>query len=183
MGISLETLILARQYADKVAAAGGSEEVVQKIISTAVAESKLYTDKAIGELSQFKVTIVDKLPTSDIDTHMIYFVAIGSTQGNDSYYEYMYINNKWELIGTTQIDLSNYWTIEEVKAYFNENKYILPTATQTTLGGVKVDGDSILISTNGVISTNSETTQSIAQSVVDANFTSVTDSEIDNLFK
>lgn len=184
MAISLETLALAKQYADKVAATGSSGEVIQGIIDDAVAQSKIYTDAAIKDLSALRVFIVESLPTENINPNAIYFVAIKlNTSENNSYYEYMYINNKWELIGTTQIDLSNYWTIEQIKEYLNNNTYKLPVATTTTLGGVKVDGSSILISPAGIISTNNLTTESIAQEVVDANFTSVSQVEINTLFQ
>ena len=58
MGISLETLALARKYADAVAAAG-SQEALNKAVETAVEQSKIYTDKAIGNLTQFQVQIVN----------------------------------------------------------------------------------------------------------------------------
>ena len=60
---------------------------------------------AIGNISSFDVEIVQSLPSQDIHEHTIYFVPkIGET--NDVYDEYIYINNTWEMIGNTQIDLS-----------------------------------------------------------------------------
>jgi len=50
---------------------------------------------------------VADLPTTDIDTHTIYFKS-NSSSGNNIYDEYMYINSSWEIIGSTAIDLSNY---------------------------------------------------------------------------
>lgn len=49
-----------------------------------------------------KRQIVETLPVEDIDTNTIYMVLdqSASQQGN-VYNEYMYINNAWELIGTT----------------------------------------------------------------------------------
>ena len=62
---------------------------------------------AIGNVHQFNLSIVQALPTENIDTHTIYLVPkTGDT--NDVYDEYVYINNAWEMIGNTQIDLSNY---------------------------------------------------------------------------
>lgn len=51
-----------------------------------------------------KRAIVEELPTEDIDTNTIYMVldSEASQQGN-VYNEYLYINNAWELIGTTEV--------------------------------------------------------------------------------
>ena len=62
---------------------------------------------AIGNINQFNVAIVSTLPTENIDAHTIYFMSNGGS--DDSIYdEWMYINNNWEKIGTTSIDLSGY---------------------------------------------------------------------------
>jgi hypothetical protein len=54
------------------------------------------------------------LPATGV-THTIYFVPkAGST--NDVYDEYLYINNAWEMIGNTQVDLSNYVTTTTLAA-------------------------------------------------------------------
>lgn len=180
MGISLETLALAKKYADKVAAAD-SDHAMQQAIETAVRESNIYTDKAIGELTKFNVTIVQSLPTENIKTHTIYFVP-ASPLDKDGYYEYMYINGKWELIGNTRIDLSNYYTKQEIEQYISDNKYVLPIASSSTLGGVKIDESSILIDENGMISVSAEYVEDISQDVVDENLVSIEVEDIANLF-
>lgn len=186
MAISVETLALARKYADQVAAAG-SKEALDKAVKQAVAESKIYTDEIVSHITSFKVQIVDELPSSDIDTHTIYFVRRVTPSGEaDYFYEYMYINNLWELIGSTELDLSDYWTIPEVKAYVASQEYTLPKASKTSLGGVKINGESIDIDDEGYIHVVDEYTtgkaEKTAQSVVDANFTDIKASEIENLF-
>ena len=182
MAISIETLALARKYADAVAAAG-SKEALDKAIQQAIAESKLYTDDVFSNI----VEIVDSLPETNIDPHVIYFLKKENpSEENDIYYEYMYINNSWELIGSTQLDLSSYWTIEQTKAYIASKEYSLPRANKTSLGGVKIDGKSIGINNEGFIYVVDEYTtgkaEKTAQSVVDANFTDIKASEIENLF-
>ena len=62
---------------------------------------------AIGNINQFNVAIVSILPTENIDNHTIYFMSNGGSD-NDIYDEWMYINNNWEKIGATSIDLSGY---------------------------------------------------------------------------
>ena len=74
--------------------------------------TKQYVDgaisTAIGNVNSFNVNIVSgDLPTTNIDTHTIYFKS-NSTTGSNVYDEYMYINDNWELIGSTAIDLTPY---------------------------------------------------------------------------
>ena len=71
------------------------------------ATNKQYVDSLFATLSSVEFKIVDTLPTTNISKTTIYLKAI---QGKEEYEEYIYIENKWELLGTTQIDLSNYLT-------------------------------------------------------------------------
>lgn len=75
--------------------------------------SKTEVDNLIGQISALSIEIVQTLPTQDIKTNVIYLVPkTGST--NDVYDEYMYISNAWEHIGSTDVDLSNYYTKAEI---------------------------------------------------------------------
>ena len=67
---------------------------------------------AIGDINSFEVAVVSALPTENIDDHTIYFVpqAVNSSVHD----EYMYINNTWELIGTTSVDLSSYLQTSDI---------------------------------------------------------------------
>lgn len=68
---------------------------------------------AIGNIHSFNLSVVQTLPVSNIDTHTIYLLPkTGET--NDVYDEYLYVNNNWEMIGNTQIDLSNYAQIADI---------------------------------------------------------------------
>ncbi len=71
-----------------------------------------------GTADSFEIKVVDQLPTENISTSTIYFVPSQSVGTNNIYDEYVYINKGtqvqpqyvWELIGTTEIDLTNYVT-------------------------------------------------------------------------
>lgn len=76
--------------------------------------TKAEIDKMFGEAGTVQVEAVDVLPTEDIKENVIYLVPNGST-GENYYNECMYINEKWEIIGTTEIDLSSYATKEELE--------------------------------------------------------------------
>lgn len=60
--------------------------------------------------SLFKV--VSSLPTTGIESNKIYLVASGTTGSLNIYTEYLWVNNKWEVLGQykAEVDLSNYVT-------------------------------------------------------------------------
>ena len=58
--------------------------------------------------------IVESLPTTDIDPNTIYMILSGTSATENVYNEFMYVNNAWELIGTSATDLTNYYTKAEV---------------------------------------------------------------------
>lgn len=145
--------------------------------------AKKYTDEAFSKFIGFSIEIIEELPPTDINTHTIYFLKKSKPSGEaDFYYEYMYINDKWEIIGSTELDLTDYYTKEEVQKYVEEHTYTLPAATDTTLGGVKIDTNSMNIDGEGTLSVSDEYTETTAQSVVDSNFITITKDEIGNLF-
>ena len=84
-----------------------NESEVQDLIDTSI--------EALGELG-FTPTVVQTLPTQDIDTHTIYLVPKQDSEQEDAYDEWLYINNSWEHIGSTTVDLSNYYTKSESDA-------------------------------------------------------------------
>lgn len=68
--------------------------------ASVLAESKLYTDTKFS--TGMKRLIVETLPVENIDTNAIYMVLdTTSSQSGNVYNEYMYIEDAWELIGTT----------------------------------------------------------------------------------
>lgn len=74
--------------------------------------------------------IVTQLPTEDIDPNCIYMILKATAQTNNIYDEYMYINSNWELIGDSQLDLSNYYTKQEV----NQLPAVASGVTSTKVG-------------------------------------------------
>lgn len=57
--------------------------------------------------------VVLSLPIIGI-SNKIYLVPLGSPNPNDVYEEWIYIENQWEKLGETSMDLSNYYTKSEV---------------------------------------------------------------------
>lgn len=71
--------------------------------------AKDYAKSLFDQVTNFNIVKCQTLPTEDIQTMTIYFLQIDPEQ-NDLYEEYMYIDNAWEKIGNTRIDLSDYVT-------------------------------------------------------------------------
>ena len=75
-----------------------------------------------GAAGAIKMLIVNALPTTG-EEGTLYFVPKTTSQTQDIYDEYMWVNNSWELLGEKQItvDLSNYYTKQEVNALIPTN--------------------------------------------------------------
>lgn len=65
-------------------------------------------------ISTLDIEVVAELPSSDISTSTIYLKLNTSAGVNNIYDEYIYVNSQWEIIGSTAIDLSNYYNKGEV---------------------------------------------------------------------
>lgn len=74
-----------------------------------------------GEPGKFKIHIVDNLPEVGEDGVM-YLVKKENGTEEDLYNEYIYADGKWNLIGNTHIDLSDYYTIDEVNDLLYDKK-------------------------------------------------------------
>lgn len=76
--------------------------------------TKAQVDDIISHIQTLKLEVVQELPVTG-RTDTIYLVPNSGSSGN-IYDEYIYINSNWELIGSTEVDLSNYYTKSEVDA-------------------------------------------------------------------
>lgn len=94
--------------------------------------------EAIAGVDHLKRQVVAELPQEDIDENTIYMLPNG-TADNDTYDEYMYINNKWEILGSTKVDLANYYTKDEADITF---------ATIAALAGYALKTDIPQVPTN-----------------------------------
>lgn len=94
---------------------------VSESITAALANyyNKSATDSAIATAVQnaahLKYQIVEELPTDSISTTTIYMLKkTGGQQSQNVYTEYMYLNDTWEIIGDTAVDVSNFVTMAQV---------------------------------------------------------------------
>lgn len=149
---SAETAIQEANKAisDADAAAKAALEAADKadkaVIDDSVSStSKTYSSSKINDLisgvTGFSVKVVDILPTSDIDTHTIYFVQKETSSEGDIYDEYLYIQNAWEHIGSTNVDLSQYYTKTEANS-----RDLADNTVEFTSNDVGPDGEYAIVS-------------------------------------
>ena len=85
--------------------------------NAALQNAKDYAKKLFDSVTSFSIEIVESLPTEDIKSMTIYFIRNGRDNETDYYEEYMYINNKWEIIGSTFVNLAPYVLKEDFEKY------------------------------------------------------------------
>ena len=71
----------------------------------------------IGSITTINFKIVDSLPGTG-ENNLIYLVPSSKQEENNVKDEYIWVDGSWELIGSTKIDLSNYYTRDEVDSTF-----------------------------------------------------------------
>ena len=131
-------------------------------------KSETYTKEevnaAIGAISTISFDIESVLPTENIQTNVIYLIPKSTASTNNIYDEYINLNGTsagWELIGTTEIDLSGYVTTSDLNTALADyvtdsdlntilsnyvtssdlNNYVTTSDLNTTLGNYVTDSD------------------------------------------
>ena len=83
-------------------------------------------ENKISAITEFKISVVDTLPTEDISDTTIYLVKTSTTESGNLFTEYIYVNNDWEKLGTQSLNLSGYATEDyvnvKVKDFVTEDK-------------------------------------------------------------
>lgn len=148
-------------------------------------KTETYTKHEITELlnniTTLNFKVVEELPASG-ESNLIYLVKKKGS-GNDVHDEYLWAEGKWELIGSTTVDLTNYYTKTDADGKFAlktsiadmltkteaantyqpkgdyalkselPKPYTLPIATAESLGGIKVGTGLSIDPKTGVLST------------------------------
>lgn len=107
----------------------------------------------ISSIPKFSTEVVSDLPTTKISSSTVYLLTNNNPEKENLYSEYIYIDNKWELLGTqtSNINLSDYYTKEEIdnknyltkegleenniglSSFVNDMGYVLPGEISETL--------------------------------------------------
>lgn len=115
-----------------------------------LALAKKYTNHLFSKVDSVSIMFVDELPADPLE-RTIYFVPRNESEFDYVYNEYMYTDGDWRAVGSTEMKLEDYYTKNELK---EELTNILPYASTNATGGVKIDGKTIAINSNGVVSVN-----------------------------
>ena len=93
--------------------------------------TKAEVNNLVSAIPKFSIQVVASLPSSNISTTTIYLTPSGGAAGN-VYNEFIYVNNAWEQIGSTAVDLSDYYD----KATVNTMVTPVQSASGITINGV-----------------------------------------------
>lgn len=76
--------------------------------------SKEEVNNLVDMIPKFAIEVVTTLPTTKISTTTIYLIKTSETETGNLYTEYIYVNDSWEILGIQKLDLTNYYTKQEV---------------------------------------------------------------------
>lgn len=115
-------------------------------------KSETYTrEEVVNLISQIKgvsILPVEVLPDTG-ETNIIYFLPKEGTE-DDIYDEYILLGGKWERIGSTSVDLSKYYTKDEVNARYvlkETGKRLMTNTEGTKLEGIEAGANKYILPT------------------------------------
>ncbi len=92
------------------------EDILSRLVNY-VQKGTVYTkneiDERISTIPKFSIVVVDSLPTENISITTVYLVKDPETEDN-LYTEYIYVNGVWEVLGSQDVNLANYYTKQEI---------------------------------------------------------------------
>lgn len=111
-------------------------------------KSQSYTkdeiDQKISAIPKFSISVVANLPTANISETTVYLVSGGDS--DDLYTEWIYVNGKWEILGSQRVDLTGYaeenWVSGQLAGYQPKGDYALKSelpSVPTSLSQLKDD--------------------------------------------
>lgn len=145
---------------------------------------KSYIDGLASTALQRK--IVPALPVQDIETNVVYMILKQDGEAGDFYNEYMYINNQWELIGSTQMRVDSALSLVSENSVQNKvvtaalNDKLSKTEFEELSDGFKLSSERIPGGLNlGSITVN-EDTWNIPEVVADNALSDVSENPVQN---
>ena len=88
--------------------------------------TKTEVNNLIGSITTISFEVAQTKPLNP-QSNIIYLIPKNPAEQDDIYNEWIYVNNNWELIGTTEIDLSNYYTKSEIDQIMAETSEDIST--------------------------------------------------------
>lgn len=112
---------VTKDIADAVKDLAKAEDVYKKTETYSKSEVESYVQGQIGSAGHLKRVILgegEDLPAiENADADTIYMKKADDAAASDIYVEYMVINGAWEIIGKTNVDLTDYVQRSELDAY------------------------------------------------------------------
>lgn len=97
-----------------------------------VGDNKFATEEfVLNAVNMIKSTIVSELPEVGVE-NTIYFVPSNGTDNANAFNEYIYVNDKWEIVGGTSIDLTPFLTKEEAEQTYAKISSLDEKVSKTT---------------------------------------------------
>ena len=116
---------------------------LKHILVNGDAYSKEEINEMFANFSTLDLKLVDTLPTENISTSTIYLKPLEVSGDQNIYEEYIYVNSRWEAIGTTRADLTDYYKKPEIDAMFASNV--------AGADGLHYEGNKLFLTKKGVI--------------------------------
>lgn len=106
------------------------------------AMSKRYTDNKVAESAALHREIVNSLPATG-DEHVLYMVLDQTASEPDIYDEWLWINGRYEHIGSTRVDLTDYYNKTQVDTALSDkaDKSLLYSGNDYFQFGVDSNGN------------------------------------------
>ena len=97
------------------------------MVTLAIALSKIQQVKKELRKEDFKIQVEQdrSILNRAGQEKMLYFLPAKDTESSNAYDEYIYVNNTWEQVGSTKIDLSNYYQKDEINELLNSKEDII----------------------------------------------------------
>lgn len=131
---SLNDLPFAQGYNPNLPDSHLFTEIKLLNIATPVNETdgvnKSYVDNLVSTIKQDNIVVVDTTEYETLDDFLastgeegdIYLYPIDTTDSSKGYYRYVWENNSWLPLGTTEIDLSDYATLSDLGNYYTKTE-------------------------------------------------------------
>ena len=119
----VEQAITGKNYTTMAAVEGKGYQTTQQVQQA--------INSALSGITGIQFSIVEQLPATGV-AGTIYLVQKTVTATGNIYTEWIYVNNKWETLGDTTVDLSDYLKKTDVSALTNAE---IDEVTKVTVDG------------------------------------------------
>lgn len=135
-------------FVEYVAPEAYDDTPLRKEIADNLAAAKTYTNEQIAGIIQFDIKAVPELPDTGVKGTIYLVPKTGS--GNDVHNEYIWneTSGKFELIGSTSVDLSDYYTKNEANGRYvlrETGKRLITDAEGTKLDGIEAGANKYVL--------------------------------------